>query len=143
MKRLVLLAIGILLFACEPRQGKSVDEAPPASPANKTSLHEIVVQEVLQANNYTYVKGLENDQEIWMAILKADIDVGKTYYYDEAEEMKNFKSKDLDRTFESVFFLGGLYENPADVGDRSKVGGMGMTSENQQPQKNTARAPHS
>lgn len=111
MKRLVVLAIGIILFSCEPRQGKSVEDAPPSTNSN---LHEIVVKDIIQAKNYTYVKALEQDKEIWMAILKTDIEVGETYYYDRAMEMKNFKSKDLNRSFDSVYFLEGLFENPDD-----------------------------
>ncbi len=110
MKRLLILATIIGFFACEPRQGNSVREVP----ATNNNLHEITVQEVLQANNYTYVKATENGSEIWMAILKGDIEIGKKYYYDEAMEMKDFTSKDLDRTFESIYFLQGLYENPSD-----------------------------
>jgi hypothetical protein len=70
------------------------------------------VLEVLQANSYTYVKGEENGSERWLAIMKSDIEVGKTYYYGDAMEMTNFQSKDLDRTFESVYFLSQLSEDP-------------------------------
>ena len=41
-----------------------------------------------------------------------DVEIGKTYYYGQAMEMKNFKSKDLDRTFETILFLEGIYDNP-------------------------------
>jgi len=110
MKRVLILVLMIAFFACEPRQGNNVSELPPSN----NNMHEIVVKEVLQANNYTYVKATENERDIWMAILKNDIEVGKKYYYDEAMEMKDFASKDLDRTFESIYFLQGLYENPSD-----------------------------
>lgn len=110
MKRLLTLLLIVGIFACEPRQGKSVVEVP----TSDQNFHEVVITEVLQAKNYTYVKATENNKEIWMAILKGDIKVGGTYYYDQAMEMKNFKSKDLDRTFESVYFLEGLYQNPND-----------------------------
>lgn len=112
MKRVIALALILGTIACEPRQGKTVDEVPTAKTNSK--LNEIVVQEVLQAKNYTYIRATENDKEIWMATLKVDIEIGKKYYYDRAMEMKDFKSKDLDRTFESVYFLEGLFENPSD-----------------------------
>ena len=118
MKRILIIAILIYCGSCEPRQGKSVDEAPP-KPAGQ---HEIVAQEVLQANSYTYVKADENGKEIWIAILKREVEVGKTYYFDGAMEMKNFKSKDLDRTFESIFFLEGISDSP----DAKSVAGMTM-----------------
>ena len=117
MKKLLILAIFISVISCEPRQGKSVDEVP----LKQSNLHEIVVQEVIQAKNYTYLKAVENGEEIWMAILKGNIETGKTYYYDQAMEMKNFTSKDLDRTFDRVLFLEVLYENP---GDFTKAGVM-------------------
>ncbi|MCK5372393.1 MAG: hypothetical protein KAQ62_27715, partial [Cyclobacteriaceae bacterium] len=114
MKRFLFLAIVIFWSACEPRQGKSVDEAPPKAShvtGMQSKIHEIVVQEVLQANSYTYIKADENGDEIWIAVLKRDVEVGNTYYYGQAMEMKNFKSKDLDRTFESIFFLEGISDS--------------------------------
>ena len=110
MKRLILFAIGIICFSCEPRQGQQVEEAPPQQEV--ASSHEIKVLEVLQANSYTYVKGEENGSEKWLAIMKSDVEVGKTYYYGDAMEMTNFQSKDLDRTFKSVYFLSHLSETP-------------------------------
>ena len=117
MKKVIALVIVLGVFACEPRQGKSVEEVPATN--TNTNLREIVVKEVLQANSYTYVKATESGNEIWMAIMKSDIEVGKKYYYDDAMEMKNFESKDLSRTFESIYFLQGLYENPSDF---TKIG---------------------
>jgi len=108
MKRVLFFATLIILGSCEPRQGKSVDEAPLKS----TNMHEAVVQEVLQANNYSYLRALEGDKEIWMAIPKREVEVGKTIYYNPEMEMKDFKSKDLDRTFASIYFLGGISAHP-------------------------------
>ncbi len=115
MKKILLTILVLSAFACEPRQGKSVEEAP----VSKSKFHEVVVKEVIQAQNYTYLKAEKDGTEIWMAVLKGNIETGKTYYYDQAMEMKNFTSKDLGRTFEQVYFLEGLYENP---GDFTKVG---------------------
>jgi hypothetical protein len=109
MKRILFFAIVIVGISCEPRQGQQVAEAPPQKMSNN---HEIKVQEVLQANSYTYVKADENGKEVWLAILKSEVEVGKTYYYGEAMEMKNFQSKDLDRNFESILFLSGISESP-------------------------------
>jgi hypothetical protein len=115
MKKLLLLCVVLGSWACEPRQGKSVEEEPLA----QHNLQSIVVEEVIQATNYTYLRAIQNGEEIWMAILKGNIETGKTYYYDQAMEMKNFTSKDLDRSFDKVYFLEGLYENP---GDFTKAG---------------------
>lgn len=116
MKKILYFTIVIFFGSCEPRQGKSIDEAPSKnSGIQKTSMSEIVAKEVLQANSYTYVKALEGDREIWIAIPKRDVEVGKTYYFKPEMEMKDFKSKDLDRTFKSIYFLSGISENPMPV----------------------------
>lgn len=109
MKKLLFFALVIFWFSCEPRQGQQVQEAPPKP---SSSLNEIVAQEVLQATSYTYVKGAEDGKEVWMALPKREVELGKTYYYNPEMEMKNFESKDLNRTFESVYFVNALYDSP-------------------------------
>jgi hypothetical protein len=55
----------------------------------------------------------EGEKEYWMAIPKTEVTVGKTYTYGGGMEMKKFESKDLKRTFDSVFFVEGLTDpNP-------------------------------
>jgi len=126
MKRLLFFTILIISFACEPRQGQQVGEEPPK--ATNTN-HKIKVLEVLQASSYTYVKADENGLEIWLAILKSEVEVGKDYYYGEAMEMKNFQSKDLGRSFESILFLNGISENPV------SANATAMMSPDQDPHK--------
>lgn len=112
MKRILFFAIVIMFFgSCEPRQGQTAEET--QAPTTTTNMHEIVVEEVIQANAYTYIKVLEGSNSIWMAIPKRQVEVGNTYYYDQAMEMKDFKSKDLDRTFESIYFLNSISDSPA------------------------------
>ena len=49
----------------------------------------------------------------WGAIpRREDIVEGKTYYYDNWMEMNNFPSKELDRTFESVYFIQTISDEP-------------------------------
>ncbi len=113
MKRIFFFIFVIFLGSCEPRQGKSVDEVPSKpSEMKETNKRKIVVQEVLQANSYTYVKALEGSESIWIAIPKREVEVGEVYYYEQGMEMKDFKSKDLDRTFESIYFINGISAQP-------------------------------
>ena len=109
MKKVLLFALLVFWFSCEPRQGQQVQDVPPKS---SSSMNEIVAQEVLQATSYTYVKGDENGKEVWMALPKREVELGKTYYFKPDMEMKNFESKDLNRTFESVFFVSALFDSP-------------------------------
>ena len=119
MKRVLFFAVVLFMFSCEPRQGQQAQELPPKA-STSTSIHEIVVKDLIQATSYTYVKAEENGKEIWLAIMKTDVEIGKTYYYGEAMEMKNFKSKDLDRTFDSILFLQGISDTP-DIKNTAKV----------------------
>lgn len=127
MKRILFFALVIMFFtSCEPRQGQTAEEIQ-APTTTTTTMHEIVVEEVIQANAYTYIKALEGSNSIWMAIPKRQVEVGNTYYYDQAMEMKNFKSKDLDRTFESVYFISGISESPMPA---NQMAGMSPKDEN-------------
>ncbi|HRY98502.1 MAG TPA: hypothetical protein P5550_05520 [Bacteroidales bacterium] len=73
---------------------------------------EITAKEVIQAQNYTYVLADNGDSTYWVAIPSAAIETGKTYYHAPGMLMVNFESKDLQRTFDRIWFLGGLSEQP-------------------------------
>lgn len=110
MKKIVsFLAITLLigLFACDsgsPKKSKTFDNP---------NLREVVVKEVLQTSSYTYLKFEEEGSEYWGAIPRRDDVVeGNTYYFDSFMEMKNFPSKELDKTFESIYFLESISDKP-------------------------------
>jgi hypothetical protein len=114
MKRLLSIFIVLAFIACEPRQGKNVDQAPPTS-ENNQDVHEAVITEIIQAPSYTYARATENGSEFWMAVGASEIEVGKTYFYSQPLEMTNFKSKELDRTFESILFINKLVSDPSEL----------------------------
>jgi len=68
-------------------------------------LHTVGVQDVIQASSYTYLNVKEGDNTFWMAIAKKDIKVGETISFAGGLEMKNFESKELQRTFETIYFV--------------------------------------
>ncbi|MEI6574946.1 MAG: hypothetical protein WCO63_02085 [Bacteroidota bacterium] len=93
------LTILALMTACQSNQKPQ----PVSLPAGT---HMMVAQEVIQATQYTYIRGTENEKEVWVALpLMPDAKVGTTYYFDNAMEMSNFVSKDLNRTFAQIFFI--------------------------------------
>ena len=81
------------------------------------------VAEVVQASSYSYLKVKENLNERWVAVSKREISVGDVYYYDEALEMNNFKSKDLDRTFEIIYFINQISKTPIQKQPSMGMGG--------------------
>ncbi len=73
---------------------------------------EIVAEEVLQASSYTYILANEKGQKYWVAITTTAVETGKTYFYSQWMEMTNFHSKDLDRDFDHILFVGDLADFP-------------------------------
>jgi hypothetical protein len=67
--------------------------------------HGVCVTEVIQTNNYTYLQVEENENKFWIAVVSIEAKPGDSVYYTRAAEMKNFESKELKRTFPSIFFV--------------------------------------
>ncbi len=65
----------------------------------------VVVEEKLDANNYSYLKVSENGNAYWIAVPRMDVKSGEKITFSKFMEMKNFKSETLGRTFESVLFV--------------------------------------
>ena len=104
MKKLIF-AIGVVTIipVCQARKlpdGKG-----------KTN-HKVVVEEVLQTTSYTYLHVKENDSLKWLATPSMPAKAGEIYYYLDGLQMLKFESKELHRTFDEVFFLGGVSTEP-------------------------------
>ena len=103
----VVLAILVGFSGCVKK-----NKVPTAQNVANPSMHEVKVEEVIQASAYTYLKVSENGTENWIAVNRQEAAVGEIYYYDQALEMQNFHSKDLDRTFETVYFVQEISKEP-------------------------------
>jgi hypothetical protein len=104
----ILTLTGIIFFFISCQSGtKSVAPA-----KNQDGIHSAVVLEVLQAGPYTYLRVKDGESEIWIAVSSIQAEVGKTYYYKQGMEMKNFHSKELNRDFPSVFFVDQISTDP-------------------------------
>lgn len=80
----------------------------------KISFQKFEVLEVLQVNSYTYLYVKEDTNNKWLAVPRIDVEIGETYFYKGGMEMPNFTSKELNRTFESVRFLGSISKSPVE-----------------------------
>lgn len=72
----------------------------------------VTALEVLHVKDYSYIKVDEYGTEKWLAAPLTDVKIGNTYYYKGAMEMKNFESKELQKTFETLYFIEKLSDNP-------------------------------
>ena len=119
--KLTLMAISILLalasFSC--RQKKQEQQTQQQQNTRRdgatVSVHTVVVQEVIQATSYTYLRVKEADKDFWIAINKRQIEPGAKISFKGGLEMKNFQSKDLQRTFETIYFVNRI------IGDESSA----------------------
>ncbi len=100
----ILICIMGLMSSCHMNMKKNADLAP--------NVHQINAEEVLQTNNYTYIRASEDGNEYWMAIERAEIKAGGTYYWKDGGEMKDFYSKELKRSFPTIFFVQTFSEKP-------------------------------
>jgi hypothetical protein len=107
MRVFVMLILVVVFSSCvRNKNGVGVQNTLPAN----SKIFEVT--EVIQATNYTYLKVNENMAERWVAVTKQEINVGDVFYYDGALQMNNFKSKDLDRTFDEIYFVTQISKTP-------------------------------
>jgi len=66
------------------------------------------VVETMNSGGYTYVSLENSGKKTWVAIPAAAVKVGQEVTCQPGMEMRNFTSKTLNRTFESIIFSGGL-----------------------------------
>ena len=100
---LLTLAVFFIVTTCY-RSGEHTKKAlPPGTNGGR-------ITEVIQTSNYTYLQVEENDNKFWIAVERREAKSGDVIYYTKAGEMKNFTSRELGRTFPSVFFV----EDPSD-----------------------------
>lgn len=106
-QKLTILSVGIivLLSACQSKKDKSSENLDP-------NIHEVIVEEVLQGGSYTYLKVSEYDEEFWIATSQAEVKKGGVYYYTNELEMNDFESKELQRTFETIYFVEQISDKP-------------------------------
>ena len=117
MKRLIfLLAAGFLTLAVSGAYAASEKEKPASGPQIPSiestagtagpSLSGKVVK-TMNAGGYTYVLLEKNGNKTWIAVPEMKVSVGQQMAFQPGQEMLNFTSKSLNRTFDSIIFSGG------------------------------------
>jgi hypothetical protein len=105
--RLFLVYSGCILFivSCHSGGNKKISNLAPDA-------HQVTAEEVIQTNSYTYVRVSSDGRDYWIAINKSEVEKGKTYYWSEGIAMKDFPSKELSRTFPSIFLVQDFTDQP-------------------------------
>ncbi len=105
----ILLISFIALFISSCQLGQN---PPQSTAADVPGMHKGVVTEVIHTTMYTYLHVEEKSADKWLALPKMEASAGETYYYTDGMEMKNFESRELGRTFETVYFLETISKTP-------------------------------
>jgi hypothetical protein len=107
----LIMIIGISIAYASPEKSskaptakqpsvKAEKEDPNAGPSGK-------VVETMDAAGYTYVRLEKNGKKTWVAVTQTKVAVGSKMSFQPGQEMQNFTSKTLNRTFDSIIFSGG------------------------------------
>ena len=88
-------------------------EVPPVN----ADVHTATAKEVLPTDKYIYVLMEENGEEFWIATIKQEVEVGKTYFFKDGLLKINFESKEYNRTFDRIFLVSSIV--PANHGNQA------------------------
>jgi hypothetical protein len=137
---LVLASALLVLAGCSKNDGGSQQtetaaaaSAPAAQPAAQPAADPNVwsgtVVETMNAGGYTYVLLDKGSEQIWVAGPETSIAVGDAVSMSPGMAMPNFESKTLERTFDVVYFVGGIekadgHSHEAEAPGGQAAGGM-------------------
>ena len=143
MKKLTLITILVLasallvLAGCSKDDGAAQQTAQQAAPAEQAAaapsdpnVWHGTVAETMDAGTYTYVLLDRGDEQVWVAGPATTVAVGDKVVMGAGMAMQNFESKTLGRTFEVIYFVGGIeaddghdHAAPAAGSDHPTAGG--------------------
>lgn len=105
----VLFALGSGFFTGQAEaMPKMVDSAKATSESG-------TVMETMKAPGYTYLLVADGPKQTWVAIPETHVEIGAKVRYSAGMEMKNFTSKTLNKTFDSIIFSAGLVKDAGEV----------------------------
>ena len=90
------------------------------------------VIEVIDGTSYTYLKVDKEGKEIWLATDQFGFQNGEVIYFEDGLEMKDFESKELGRTFETIYFVEGISRSSDQMEDPHA--GLDMGGQPQKPE---------
>ena len=132
---LALVVVAGCLAGCGEKATTTTNENMPATtaaagsqaaPAASANAWTGTIVETMNSGGYTYVYLDTGSEKIWAAATETQVTVGQRVTVPKGMMMTNFPSKTLDRTFDEIYFVGGIYpEGSLPMGDGMAAGGMG------------------
>jgi len=126
MRIIILIMCLTFLMSCD-------NEKKNYAPVNKEiAQNEVVVNEVDQTSDYTYLLVQQSNKEYWIAVSKTEAKVGDRFYFLDAMEMNNFESKELNKVFDKILFVDNLSKEPIDAKTKKEAAIAKVKNEMQQ-----------
>ncbi|MGK9477715.1 GW dipeptide domain-containing protein [Melioribacter sp. OK-6-Me] len=98
--KLLIVLFLFIAFGCQKN-----DQSEQTTKKSNEFAHTVKVEDVIQVKNYTYLNVDEKGNKYWIAVPKAEFNKGEVIYFNNYMEMKNFKSTELNKVFDSLFFV--------------------------------------
>lgn len=71
-------------------------------------IHIVTALETMMTERYVYVRVQQEDEEYWVATAKKEIEIGKPYFFNKGLLQTNFKSKEFDRVFDTLYLVSNM-----------------------------------
>jgi len=127
-----IVAILSILGSCHSGSKKKVENLAPDA-------HQVTAVEVIQTSGYTYVRVVADKRDYWIATNKMEVKEGETYFWSQGAEMNNFTSKELKRTFPSIFFVEDFTDQP--ILKKPQMPATSMAGKQKPPEKTGITVP--
>lgn len=102
MKSLYISLISLfLIVSCSQEESHDLNEMEVV----KSEPHIAKVVDKIPSNNYLYLQVIENKETFWIAVPAMEIETGETVYFSKYMIMSDFKSENIERTFETILFV--------------------------------------
>jgi len=102
MKVLSLILVSfMILIGCASEDKQELTE----QEVMKSEPHIAKVIDKIPAKGYTYLQVTENKEDFWIAVPTMEIEIGETVYFSKFMVMEDFKSDNIDKSFDEILFV--------------------------------------
>ena len=109
MKLLALILISfMILLGCANEEKQELTE----QEAMKNEPHIGKVIDKIPAKGYTYLQVTENKKDFWIAVPTMEIEIGETVYFSRYMVMEDFRSDNIDKSFDEILFVEDARKSP-------------------------------
>jgi hypothetical protein len=98
----------MILIGCESKENQELTE----QEVMKSEPHIAKVIDKIPAKGYTYLQVSENKNDFWIAVPTMEVEIGETVYFSRYMVMQDFKSENIDKSFDEVLFVEDARKSP-------------------------------